>query len=707
MLSTFLIGLREGLEAALVVGILIAYAKRVGRPDVVVRVWMGVAAAVGISLALGAILTFGAYGLSFRAQEIIGGTLSLAAVALVTWMVFWMAKAARGMSADLRDRLGSAIGGNGWAIVLVGFVAVGREGLETALFIWATTRSSGISPLVGFLAAMTGILAAALLGWAVARGLMRVNLARFFRWTGALLIVFAAGILAYAVHDLQEAAILPGPFAEAPAGSSVFVQSWYGDSAWAFQISHIIAPDGWLGVLLKGTIGFAPEMTKLEVLAWALYLVPVLILFFRRTRLTRHAPPAPKGPRMLSRPSTRARRRIALPAAAATGAALLLAGCVPNAGAGDAATLLTVTGTDSSCEVSAATAASGPITFSVTNSGDKVTEFYVLGSNQLSIIGEVENIAPGTTRELTIVADPGDYFTECKPGMVGAGIGTAKFSVTGEQVALPADEQASVDAAIANYVAYVKSQVEELQPQVAAFVAAYTAGDDETARRLFPLARVSYERIEPTAEQFGDLDPRIDYRKPGAEAEGIEFTGFHRIEMDLWIDAARSGYPGETIEPLDAAGRTALGDKLIASVGELRELVSSDDFTLTLSDITNGAIGLLDEVSAPDGKLPGEENEFAHTDLYDFRANVEGAQVAFDAVRKIAAARSDEGAELVDEIDRQFAAMFEMLDAYGSYEAGFVDYSTVTQTERNELGAQLNALSEPMSQVTGVVLGLG
>lgn len=297
MLSTFLIGLREGLEAALVVGILIAYAKRVGRPDVVGRIWLGVAAAVGISLVIGAVLTFGAYGLSFQAQEIIGGTLSLLAVALVTWMVFWMAKAARGLSAELHDKLGSAIAGSGWAVVLVGFFAVGREGLETALFIWATTRSSDISPLVGFLAASTGILAAALLGWAVSRGLMRVNLARFFRWTGGLLIVFAAGILAYAIHDLQEAAVLPGPFAEAPAGAGAFTQAWYGDAAWAFQIPHIIAPDGWLGVLLKGTIGFSPEMTKLELIAWALYLVPVLVLFFRRTRPgTRTQVPAEPAP---------------------------------------------------------------------------------------------------------------------------------------------------------------------------------------------------------------------------------------------------------------------------------------------------------------------------------------------------------------------------------------------------------------------------
>lgn len=398
--------------------------------------------------------------------------------------------------------------------------------------------------------------------------------------------------------------------------------------------------------------------------------------------------------------------RALLAATALAASALTLTGCVPNAGAGGAATMIDAKSAGDDCAVSAATAPSGPITFTVKNDGDQVTEFYLLGSNKLTIVGEVENIAPGASRDLTVVADPGDYYTECKPGMIGAGVGTAAFTVTGEAVAVDADRQAAIDEAVANYVAYTKSQVEELVPNVQRLVDAYAAGEDDEARRLFPLARVNYERIEPTAEQFGDLDPKIDYRKPGAEAEGIPFTGFHRIEMDLWIDEARANYPGEEIQPLDPAARQQLGRQLVADVSELHGLVASPDFSLTLSDITNGAIGLLDEVSAPDGKLPGEEDEFSHTDLYDFAANVEGAQVAFDSVRRLAAAQGKDAVALVDEIDRQFAAMFALLGEYGSHEDGFVDYSTVTQEQRNELGAQLNALSEPLSQLTSAVLGL-
>lgn len=384
--------------------------------------------------------------------------------------------------------------------------------------------------------------------------------------------------------------------------------------------------------------------------------------------------------------------------------ALVLSGCVENNASASAA--IAVTSTADDCEVESATATSGPVRFEVENTGDDVTEFYVLADDGLRIVGEVENIAAGASRDLTVQLQPGDYFTVCKPGMVGEGVGQSTFSVTGDDVEVSADDQAAIDDAVASYTSYTKSQVAELVTGSKAFTDAYRAGNDDEARRLFPLARINYERVEPTAGNFGDLDPKIDYRKPGAEAEGLPFTGFHRIEMDLWIDEARVNYPGEDIQPLDGAGRTAVADQLDADIQSLYDQVHADDFELTVDDITNGAIGLLDEIAAPDGKLPGEENEFAHTDLYDFLANVEGAQVAYESVRDIAAANGADGEELVAELDEQFAAMKDLLATYGSYEAGFVSYETVDQIARNALGAQLNALSEPLSQLTFTVLGV-
>src|SRR5690606_3007212 len=192
---------------------------------------------------------------------------------------------------------------------------------------------------------------------------------------------------------------------------------------------------------------------------------------------------------------------------------------------------------DDACTVSADTAKSGTLTFDIANSGDQITEFYLLASDGLRIVGEVENIAPAASRTLTVVAQPGDYFTVCKPGMVGDGVGRAAFAVSGDKVAIDGPDAEQRQKAVDLYAAFVKDQVGTLVPAVEDLVAAYTAGDDEKARELFPGTRAYYERIEPVAEALGDLDPRIDFREVDAVAEGLDWTGFHRIEKDLWVPA--------------------------------------------------------------------------------------------------------------------------------------------------------------------------
>ena len=274
MLANYLIGLREGLEATLVVVILVAYLVKSDRTSLLGRIWAGVAIAVGVSLAFGALLTFGPRGLSFEAQEAIGGTLSIVAVGFVTWMVMWMARSARSLSGDLKGRVDKAAAAGGAAsLVLVAMLAVGREGLETALFLWAATAAadSTTGPLVG---AALGIGTAVVLGYLFYRGAVKINLSKFFTWTGAILILVAAGVLAYGIHDLQEAGILPGL------------------NSLAFDVSGAIPPGSFIGTILKGTLNFSPSTTWLQAVVWVIYVVVTMTLFFRQ--IGRSHRPAPK-----------------------------------------------------------------------------------------------------------------------------------------------------------------------------------------------------------------------------------------------------------------------------------------------------------------------------------------------------------------------------------------------------------------------------
>lgn len=288
MLATFLIGLREGLEAALVVGILVAYLTRLERRDVLPRLWAGVALAVVLALAIGAILTFGSYTLTFEAQELIGGLLSLVAVAMVTWMIFWMQRTARTLQRSLEGEIDRALAAGGlWALVAIGFVSVAREGIETTLLLWSMVQSFGDAP-AALTGAVLGLAASVLLGWLLARGMIRLDLSRFFRWTGAFLIVVAAGVLAYAIHDLQEAGALPGPFtAAAPidtATAIVLVGAAGFPFGWAFDLSAVIQPGGAPAAVLQATIGFMPRMSWLQVIAWTLYVAIVGAAWVRGLR---------------------------------------------------------------------------------------------------------------------------------------------------------------------------------------------------------------------------------------------------------------------------------------------------------------------------------------------------------------------------------------------------------------------------------------
>lgn len=374
-----------------------------------------------------------------------------------------------------------------------------------------------------------------------------------------------------------------------------------------------------------------------------------------------------------------------LPVPAALGVAVLLAtsacGSSDEAGAAGGKSPIAVEATDTSCKVARSEAATGTVEFTVRNTGSKVNEFYLYGDGD-QIIGEVENLTPGLTRTFHVeVASPGTYQTACKPGMKAKGI-RADFTVTGSPSSTSsAAPDAAMGAAVKAYQAFVSAQSDELLTRTTEFVGLVKAGKVEEAKAAFPVARGPWERIEPVAESFGDLDPMIDGREDVVE-EGIEFTGFHRLEKDLWVTGLQ-------------ADSGAIADKLLVDVTKI--VAKAKAVTLNPLQLANGAKGLLDEVAV--GKITGEEDRYSHTDLYDFDENVKGSKAALDALRPVLKTRD---AALLARIDAGFAALDTELDEYRT-DAGFQLYTALTKDQVKALSVAVDALGEDISKVAGVV----
>lgn len=370
--------------------------------------------------------------------------------------------------------------------------------------------------------------------------------------------------------------------------------------------------------------------------------------------------------------------------------ALGLSGCVLNNPGGAAS--ISVTSSATGCLLSATEAVSGTVQFDVTNTGEKATEFYILAEDGLRVVGEVENIGPGLSRSLLINAEPGTYYTVCKPGMTGAGIGNTVFTVTdsGTSQTLSADVQAQVDIASENYAAYVRNEIDQLVTGTDAFATAYVAGDFDTARALYAPTRMHWERVETVAESFGDLDPKLDLREADLE-EGQEWTGWHAIEKDLWPQDAEPGFVSYS-----QSKREHLANLLVTDTATLRSNVQ--DLTFDLPQLTNGAIGLLDEVAT--GKVTGEEEIWSHTDLWDFQANVDGASVLYGGVRNILVQKNP---ALAEQLDSEFATLQGLLDAQRVGD-GFVLYNQLSSAQIKALADQVNALAEPLNKLTAALV---
>ncbi len=263
MLSTFIIALREGLEAALIVGILVAYVVRTDRRHLLKPLWTGVGVALVASLALGGILAFTSAELSDRGEELFAGITSFAAVGLVTWMVFWMKRTARNLRNELHGKIDGALVGGPISLALVAFFAVAREGLETALFVYSNFKTVGVAS-TATVGLVLGLGLAVFLGYAIYNRTVKLDLAKFFTITGVALIIIAAGVLSYGIHEFQELGYLPG------------VDSFLWD------VTPWIAKESLLGSLLGGLVGFDTTTSFVQFVGWSIYLLAVLIPYLSK-----------------------------------------------------------------------------------------------------------------------------------------------------------------------------------------------------------------------------------------------------------------------------------------------------------------------------------------------------------------------------------------------------------------------------------------
>ncbi|MET9607131.1 iron uptake system protein EfeO [Streptomyces sp. NPDC006512] len=374
-----------------------------------------------------------------------------------------------------------------------------------------------------------------------------------------------------------------------------------------------------------------------------------------------------------------------LTAAAAVAALTAVTGCAEKGGGGGS-DAIHVNATDSACEVSTTEFPSGKVTIEVENKGSKVTELYVLFPDD-RIVTERENIGPGTKASITAEIKAGDYTVVCKPGMKGDGI-RQKVKATGQGGGEKRSPE--LDAAVAAYRKYVQEQADETLPKAQVFADAVKAGDVEAAKKAYAPSRIGWERTEPVAESFGDIDPKVDVREDGLEAgqdPAKDWTGWHRLEKSLFQD--------NKIDDNDKK----LADTLITDLTDWQKKVGQAEITPT--SMANGAKELLDEVAT--GKVTGEEERYSHTDLVDFKANLEGAQKSYELL-KPAAQKND--AALTKQLDTQFAALTALLDKYRadktSYE--FTSYDKVGEAERKELSDGVNALAEPLSKLAAAVV---
>src|SRR4051794_31017286 len=402
MLPSFVIGLREGIEAALIVGIVAGFLRQEGRRDALRPMWLGVAAALAICVAVGAVLELLDEELPERGQEGLETIVGVAAIGIVSFMIVWMRRHARGLSGQLRDSARAAlVSGSTGALVAMAFFAVIREGLETVVFLLAVFQSADDPGTAGF-GALLGLATAIAIGFLIYGGGVRLNLARFFRITGFVLVLVAAGLVASTIHSAHEAG---------------WLNTGQGQ---ALDLTWLVVPGSWSSALLTGMLGWQPLPTHAEVIGYLVYLVPaaLYVLWPAGVRLRARAPMA-SGPAVVL---------LLL--------VLVLAGCGGKDSAGAAGgRTVELKLTDAGRSPSGIKLGGGRTTFNVTTAGPgRVSEVEILLGSR--ILSEKENLVAGLSGSFTVTLQPGHYALSCPGGTTAA---TGALTVGGRAVAASSD----------------------------------------------------------------------------------------------------------------------------------------------------------------------------------------------------------------------------------------------------------------------------
>ncbi|MGW0423799.1 iron uptake transporter permease EfeU [Streptomyces sp. NPDC003015] len=660
---SFLIGLREGLEAGLIVSVLIATLVRSGARARLPQVWTGVLAAISLALSFGAVLTFTAASLSATAQEAFGGALSVVAVGFVTAMVFWMRRSARTFSGAIREKVTGALGMGAGMLIVTSFLAVGREGLETALFLWTTARAAGESagPLTG---AGIGLILAAGLCWGLYRRVLHINLTRFFTATGAVLIVIAAGVLGYGLRDLQEGGVLRG------------------GTSYAVDLGGGIDAGAWYSTLVQGVLNLTPTMTWLQVAGYAGYLVVVMPLFLRSSP-GRPTEPAPKARETESaRPAPVRRRPVWVVPVAVVAVPAALAGVAVTLGGSRPAGAQTVAVSETDCGQGFTAPKPGHRTFRMHNAGDKTSEVYLIEPGTGAVYGEVEGLAPGTTRDLAATVASGTYAWRCVPS-TGKAVTSRAVRVTGgggTTAAVVPVSAADLAAPLTSYKAYVDRGLATLVTQTGRLNDDVEADRLGAARTDWLTAHRTYASLGAAYGTFQDYDQKIDGRPDGLPG-GVhdkDFSGFHRIEYGLWH--------GESARELAAPAR-----QLAADAAALRKAFPTQDFDP--GDLPLRAHEILENTLQ--FELTGDADQGSGTELATADANLAGTRELLTVLRPLLTGRAP---HLLPTVDTDIARLQKQLDS-AHPDGGWTPVARLDASARARLDGATGQLLEDLAPV--------